>query len=399
MKKYFYYVGFNANNSILNTDFFEGSITIYPTGEAGNIYYSNKLLNDTSSQEFFDNYKKYILNTFKKISLEKGNCTFMSFNDKIISLCSELPEVNFLRNNASELLKTINNKSKVKALLDNVVPTIKHRIITLDNLDYDKIATTIGSDSFVVQGMTGAGGNSTYFVSSSKDLERISDKKQRYSISCYMKHIPLNTTLIVGKKNTIQFPLSAQLISKNSGNFKYVGGDFVYPSMALSTNTFSEIYNYNSSIVNKLSKFGYRGILGVDYILTENNDVYFMEINPRLQSSTFLINQYLHNEYNLDVATLHYKALKNEILPCIHMKEEDIGKSFLNCNIHNSFDKYKNYALVNEGYFPPNSSSFYRKVFDSSIIDSGDFERCDILEERRNDGVEYTKRKRNTAFE
>ena len=55
-----YYIGFNANNAICNDKFFSGSITLYPTGENGNVFYSNNKIIDRNRIDFEDKYTQYI---------------------------------------------------------------------------------------------------------------------------------------------------------------------------------------------------------------------------------------------------------------------------------------------------------------------------------------------------
>ena len=116
---------------------------------------------------------------------------------------------------------------------------------------------------------------------------------------------------------------------------------------------------------------GYRGILGIDFIL-KNDIVYFMEINPRFQSSSFLISKSLYKKYNIDIAQLHYNALIGKSKD--NIKLGNINNSFLNCNSLENFDCLENYEILTNGYFKFNKNSFYRKIFKRSIIEELDFE-------------------------
>ena len=62
-----YYIGFNANNAICNERFFKGSITIYPNGESGNIFYSHKKLKDIKSDKFIEKYRQFVENQINEI--------------------------------------------------------------------------------------------------------------------------------------------------------------------------------------------------------------------------------------------------------------------------------------------------------------------------------------------
>ena len=55
--------------------------------------------------------------------------------------------------------------------------------------------------------------------------------------------------------------------------------------------------NYSSNICKKLQELGYLGVVGIDYIYTDN-ELFFIEINPRFQGSTKQIDKLL-KESNL----------------------------------------------------------------------------------------------------
>lgn len=384
MRNNIYYVGFNANNSILNNIFFDGSITLYPTKEKGNIYYSDTLLSDTSSDEFLKKYKMYIEKTVDNIIQQNGSCTIMCFNDKIVNLCKNLKNVKFIKNNSQNLLNFMNDKYQIRNFFKNEIPILDYKIKAFKELNYSNLKNEFGTDKLVIQGIKGSGGENTYFVSDNDDLLKISNKNTNYCISAYVKHLPLNTTLIIGKDEILQFPISAQLISTKDKTFKYVGGDFIYPMEILDELLRQKIFSYSNTIAAKVRAMGYRGILGIDFMLTENKDIKFMELNPRFQSSTFILNQYLQENYSIDMATLHYMAIENKKLPQIDMSQTIINKSFLNCNALNTFDSFENYDIITNGYFKDNKTSFYRKVFNYSLVLNNIFQHVQFKSVKEN---------------
>ena len=78
-----YYVGFNAGNAVGNEEFFEGSITVYPTGEVGNIFYSDKFLGDMNSEVSLSEYKEFLCSKIQSIQEQHPESKFMYFNPKI----------------------------------------------------------------------------------------------------------------------------------------------------------------------------------------------------------------------------------------------------------------------------------------------------------------------------
>lgn len=370
-KKEIYYIGFNANNAICNENFFSGSITLYPTKEKGNNFFSSTLLEDTSSDKFLKKYKKYVYDTAKQIQKNNKKAQFICFNDKIKKLCADMNDINFVNTNSKNIIDFLNDKFTIRDCLNSIVPTLNYYFFKNDNLSYEKIVEKMKCKKIVIQGKSGAGGNNTYMIDSKDKFKKYIDLNYEYSVSKYVKHTPLNITLIISKKDILLLPISAQLIKKIDNKFKYVGGDFAYVNFLdeLVINTINE---YSINIAKKIQKLGYRGILGIDYILIKNK-IYFMEINPRFQSSSFLISNELKKYYDTSVAELHYLALNNKKLPKVDIRK--INKSFLNCNLIQNFDNLKETDIINNGYFKDNKTSFYRKLFDYSIINLDDFEK------------------------
>ena len=114
IKERVYYIGFNANNAICNDNFFSGSITLYPTLEKRNIYFSDKLINDTSSDNFFQKYHDFIYNNAKKLQMEYPETYFICFNEKIRKLCQNMNDINIIRSNDSKILDMLNDKFQTR---------------------------------------------------------------------------------------------------------------------------------------------------------------------------------------------------------------------------------------------------------------------------------------------
>ena len=181
-------------------------------------------------------------------------------------------------------------------------------------------------------------------------------------------------TVVISDYEIVYLPISAQLISLIDKKYKYVGADFIYPN-TLNKNTINSLKKYSVDISNRVKEMGYRGVLGIDFILDKEGNIYFMELNPRFQASSFLISKYLEKYCNTNIAELHYLAISNKPLGNNYL--ESINASFLNCNKLQSFDNYSDYEIINNGYFEENSSSYYRKIFHYSLINNADFEHFD----------------------
>ena len=136
-----------------------------------------------------------------------------------------------------------------------------------------------------------------------------------------------------------------------------------------------KVNEYSMTIAKKLQELGYRGILGIDYLLCDKDQLVFMEINPRFQSSSFLISLYLQKKYAKSIADLHYAAITDQNLPLD--LEMEIKDSYLNCNQQTEFKKLLHFKTIENGYFKENPSSNYRKIFARSILLEYDFEKLE----------------------
>ena len=371
-KKEIYYVGFNANNAICNEEFLTGSITLNPNNEKGNIYYSKDMIKNRDTDEFKKEYKEFIIKNMSRITKNNPDATFLAFNKKIKDLLSDQTQFDITFEKDYALIDKINDKKYIRDLIKDNVPVVKTTWID-KKISYEKAKEITKSHKFVIQGRIGAGGNNTYYIDSLEKFNKYSDYlDNKYFLSKYLDNIPVNITLVIGKYETIKLPISVQLIKQINDRFKYVGADFIYASK-LGDKAINKINDYANTIALELKKLGYQGIVGIDYIIDNNDNVYFMELNPRFQASSFIINKYLEKYCSTNLAELHYLAITNKCMGNNYL--DKIDKSFVNCYSNKDYNEYKYAKKVINGYYAKNKDSYFRKVFDYSILKNSNFEK------------------------
>lgn len=367
-----YYVGFNANNAICNENFFDGMITLNPNNEKGNIFYTKDIIRDTSSTVFLDNYANYLNDTMLSLSNENKNTVFLAFNKKINNILKNKDNLNILSEKNYNLIDNLNNKKYTRELLSGKVPMLPMHWID-KTISFDDAKKMVKGNNVVIQGKTGSGGNNTFFVDSlEKFNEYSSECNNEYYLSKYISHLPVNVTVIVNEYNDIILPLSVQLIEKKNDRFKYVGADFIY-SQTLDEKAIYQIKKFTNVIINEVKKMNYCGILGIDFIIDNNDNVYFMEINPRFQSSSFIINNYLSKYCSTSIAELHYFAITGKYIGNTYL--DKIDNSFVNCFSTTDYKEFKYYKILKNGFYKKNKSSYFRKIFDYSILKNYNFEK------------------------
>lgn len=305
---------------------------------------------------------------------ENEDAIFVSFNDKLRThqICSDIKNLKLVQCNDLSVIDILNDKFKVRDMLCHHVPIFKYLIRCGHEMDYKMICDELKVPEFVVQIAQGAGGEGTYLIRNELDWRIMIKPNELYAISRYIKHIPLNKTMIISNEDIVDMPTSVQLIKLTNNRFKYCGGDFICANY-LPNRIIDEVNEYSFIIANEIKSLGYRGIIGIDYVYCDDGFIYFMEINPRFQSSSFLISRCLRDIYDVSLAELHYKACFGEKIN--KYKDFSIEKSFLNCNKENDYSCYNKSEVIMNGYFEKDHSSIYRKVFNYSLLDMDRFEK------------------------
>lgn len=363
-----YYVGINGTNVICNEDYFDGYITAYPIGERGNIsFYPESSTKEKLDEEKFGVWvKQKILEILEK----DPNSQFTFFNKKMASICSFLSDANIEGHNDWELLAFLNDKFQLRDHLKDNVRMLDYLKLKGSQINYNNLVGNLGGNHFVLQSATGSGGLTTHNISSSEDLKGIKlQDDTEYSISAYQENIPMNATLMITSQDIHQLPVSVQLI-KNTGNFIYCGGDFVFPK-SFKFNITEQVERNNEIIGRELQKLGYRGICGVDYIICPDGVVKFMELNPRFQGSSFLLSMALKRA-KTSIARLNAECFNRGK---VDLPDIDMSRSFVNCKLD---DDFKSLGRPDQIIKKVEGSTF-RKIFNRSICLEDSFERPEDL--------------------
>lgn len=143
-------------------------------------------------------------------------------------------------------------------------------------------------EKLVVQLPRGFSGNSTFLVENKRDLERIFEKykDREVKMSNYLKGETYTVNICISKFGTaISQPIFqiTGLTSFNKNKLGTSGNDYAYAAN-LSRSVKKEIFSQSQKIANYIKKIGYKGIFGLDFIVSGEN-AHLIEINPRLVGS------------------------------------------------------------------------------------------------------------------
>lgn len=320
-----YWIGVKESDIEGCNQLYKGSLTILGSGENGNISYSsnkNERINHNSDENEKE-VNEWLNSNALKILANNPNAKFMFYNQEKIFEYDEAIIENTICYNSKELINSINNKFLMREWLKNYVPILQYQ--------YDSGIEILSESSyiednkqFVVQSQNSNGGSNTFLLNKQNfhQIEENIKQNEIYSVSEYCENnIPINIHCIISKEQITLFPLSIQII-KSGDRMSSRGSDFM-ECRKIKESIKNKVKKYSLAICEQLQKIGYTGILGIDYII-HNEEVYFMEINPRFQSSTNLLNMALKENEQETVNELCMKAFKNED---ITSKEIDVNYS------------------------------------------------------------------------
>lgn len=283
------------------------SITIYGSNQNNN--YSFFECKDIFDYDIFMNFiidkVRFILKRCKNIKLYFYN---QQWALNIIQKKPDFKSLIINLNNA-EIVNLLNNKSMCRQWISTISAIPPFILINGLNASMNYIKEFFpGYNSFIIQENISEGGEGTYLLNNSneRDVQDILEPTGFYLASPYFESsISLNATIMIKEEKHIIFPISEQFIKidGNAQNFLFNGSDFI-SGHCYQTQFHDQIYSFLEDIINALIKEKYTGILGVDFII-HNDKLYFVEINPRLQGSSFIIDKLLYENIGMSLHELN----------------------------------------------------------------------------------------------
>lgn len=294
-------------------DFFR-SITFNGSNLTGNTSFTTKI--NTRIDHISDG-SKWHLSTFLRQELfpllDDPDVRFLFYNPaQGLGLGKEI-SARMLCVNPPELISFFRNKANMRAFAQEYIPIVPYVHFngkSLPRVRFDNME----KDGLILQAVHSSSGAGTYQLSlkECEDYVASQSKSEDYILSPYLKHAaPVNVHIVIFDRECIVLPPSFQLISHQDQSFCYIGADF-HTDLFLRQSDL--ILSRAQVLGEQLRLAGYRGICGIDFMLTEN-ELYFLEINPRFQASTFLCNKLLLKEGKPSLHQLNLMAFSGNESP------------------------------------------------------------------------------------
>ena len=328
---------------------FAGTITIYGDNTNGNISYCQTAHNRINHNIDNASCNLFFQNTLEEICHTVYNCRFLFYNFSYAYQFSDEIQKRTIGLNSLQLLDMLSDKIRCRVTLGKIVNTLPFITLKGHECSFENINHFFPNvNSYVIQKKYSSGGQGTCLIQKETDIKNIINEDE-YLISPYFEDaISVNVHIAIVDGKIIIFPPSIQIITNCDGYLLYNGADFICYSY-ISESIKHKVESNSLKIGEFLMKKGYKGVLGIDYLIS-NQYLYFMEINPRFQASSQLVNKGLIESKQHSLFEIHMQAF-----------------GFLPSKVINSFSiPYSNYT------FTENNISLFRlnKILDSDEIAS-----------------------------
>lgn len=280
----------------------------------------------------FDNSRKFIsitnekfilfvYQTLKNIGWDKNTQLFFytdEIAEKLISLDPALCKYALCCN--IDQHAWLKSKAYQRLLLKDSVNLISYKFLPASECNFMRLRELFPMyEKFVVQENYSSGGHGTYFIDS-KTLSNKISREKAYLVTPFIKGKSYNAHIIVTNDSCIIFPISEQKVNVEHNDASYNGAKFIPFSMQ------EKVLNMLLAIRNKLNLLGYRGVCGIDFLLTDSQ-IYFIELNCRFQGSSMSLDKYINKHYHYSLYDLHIKAFDDkfdvpkELINMLNIKE------------------------------------------------------------------------------
>jgi len=310
-----FWVGIRESEISDSQHLFAGSVTYYGSNQNGNRSYCNErvCIYSISSEA-----KLFVKNSLLEIIAIHPDCSFLWYNlEKAYCYGEEILKKS-LGLNSQDLFQTFNNKIQTRFWAEQFcsVPTSKKILGQACEYKYLQCQMS-NAKAFIIQEALGSGGKTSYLMTSKNQdvVYNLLTPQNEYLVSAYIEHsISVNVHALIADKHIAVSNGSLQIIENENNTFLYKGGDYIAFSQ-LDFPTQKKINQTAQILCKHLQSQGYRGIVGLDFVVDANNNEYFIEFNCRFQSSTMLLNTALIKNNKRSVFEQHIQCFADGYKP------------------------------------------------------------------------------------
>lgn len=322
-----YWVGPRQSDIDDTGNLFKGSVTIFGDNKNGNIAYCTKQNRINHNMVNID-CDLFFIRTLETLCRQDDSVRFIFYKPIAAYQYGDLIKEHTLCLNPYALLDMLSDKGRSRYILKDIVKSVPYVTLRGTECSYANICSYfVGWHEFVIQKPYSSGGEGTFHINSSSSVEIAPDEE--YIIAPYIKDaLSLNAHIVIFENGIQFYPPSVQIITEVEHKLLYSGADFIcYKTIPYHIR--SQVVQVIRQIGEFIQHRGYRGVLGIDFIL-KGEDLYFVELNTRFQASSQLVNKAYYAQHKISLQEMNLQAFEKGIAP-----------EFKPCDVN-----YSNYAFT-----------------------------------------------------
>ena len=297
------WVGPRESDIDFTDEMFCRSVTVYGSGVDGNSTFCNEepirvnhnIVTDAQIA-FNDRVQQEIIDSFPDIR-------FMSYNPYYAYIGDGKIKEKTICLNPLNLIERFRDKVSFRKFASEFVSIPTTLEMPRNQCTYESLKRSFpGCDSFVVQKRASSGGLGTVLVDSARTVlpPDFRDEASYMVSPAYARNIPVNIHAIIYEKSVLTLPPSIQLICPHNGRLLYKGADYITFRDLPDSQRLAFVED-SRKLCREIGKTGYRGIIGLDAMITPDG-ILFLEANVRFQASSQILNKSLSEN---GLPTLH----------------------------------------------------------------------------------------------
>jgi hypothetical protein len=192
------------------------------------------------------------------------------------------------------------------------VPVPEAVVLPPSKMDFSSLRDQLGLP-FVMQSPNGAGGQGTHLIGSEGHLTTALREQpfvERWLLSRFAGSLTINAAGVVHVDGVHLLPVSVQssgIGEIGAGFGSYCGSDFGVAA-GLPARVIAQAYRHTAAIGQWLRRQGHLGLFGAD-IAVAGEEIAFLEVNPRIQGSSWLLSRLQIARGELACLEEHVQAL------------------------------------------------------------------------------------------
>ena len=287
----------------LSTNYRKSKITLLTNKKNKNFFKNILVLERNHNLDLIKDFKKYEKYYEKVLILApEEDCI-------LYEIIKELEENNIPHlNSSSKAIKMTTNKEATNKILKKFM---KNTLIM--HKDYKDISA---NESIVSKKIDGIGADHLFIFKNRSELEKNINKiSEKHYYQKYKEGLVIGLNVFANEKNYKILSINEQVYQ---GKEKYE----IYLKNIIIGKHNHLIKNFDIIVKNILENFnGLDGFFGIDFILSENDEIFFLEINPRLTTSFSFLHDSLgfnpfqfYNDFSFDFDIKNNKILSKSLI-------------------------------------------------------------------------------------